>query len=69
MEYDPLEYALDQLYEARALWERGDYLIAPHSVGMLAVDEALDHYNDLRRDIQDFERVFGNEFPRLPDGR
>lgn len=53
------EETLIRLYEARALWERGDYLTATHSVGMVAINEALDDMNLEIMAGQRFEEVFG----------
>lgn len=68
-EYDQREYLLDDLYEARALWERGEYLIAPHSAGMIAVDKALDALVEYDKRVADFERVFNPDYKEQKNGQ
>lgn len=53
------EATMDRLFEARALWERGEYLNATHSVGRIAMDGALDQMNLEIQAGQRFEEVFG----------
>lgn len=53
------EETMDSLYKARALWERGGYLNATHSVGMIAMNEALDDMNLEIMAGKRFEEVFG----------
>lgn len=47
-EYPLIESALDELFVARARWEREGYPNATHSLGMAAVNRALDEYNRIR---------------------
>jgi hypothetical protein len=62
-EYDHRETLLDELYEARARWERKDYLLTARVMGDVAnggsgIDEALDALTQYDIAIGDFERVF-----------
>lgn len=60
LEYAEIEYIMDDLYEARKLWERKEYLITPRVMGSVAlggsgIDDALDAFNAYRA----FEEEYG----------
>jgi hypothetical protein len=49
----------EKLMDGRQEWSRHGYLLVARS--MVQIDEALDEYNEYRKSLEDFERVFNNE--------
>lgn len=62
MEYNPREYLLDECYEARARWQRAEWLTTPRVMARVGIDAALDALSEYDREQEqanrDFERVF-----------
>ncbi len=49
----------EKLMNGRTEWSRHGYLLVARA--MVPIDEALDEYNEYRKSLEDFERVFENE--------
>ena len=48
LEYEPIEYVMDDLFAARQRWSRVDYLVTPRVMAECGIDDALDAYNVIK---------------------